>query len=586
MANDNEFKVVFAADASQVITESKKAVTALQSIKPGAAQAGGALISLSRVIQDAPFGFVAIQNNITELIPAFGRLSAATGGPVNALKSLAGSLAGPAGVGFAVSAVTSLITVGIQKYGSLGTAFAALVHDISDAQAALIKYNNAIAESGASVAGEVTEIRSLVAIAGDETLSRAARTEAINKLNAAYPQFHKNLTIENVKTQEIGKSIDGVTDSLIRQAQVKGIADIISKEQAKIAQLQIDPDQALGFLDLLKAGITGAYQNTGTRAVNLFNTAAKNANTEIQSTQKNIDILTGKMKDLLTADAQAGTLFTEPIIKPKGDKGPTLEQVFSKIRDQQGKDWQKLIDESERGADRYFRDLEKNLTDNARIEKIRQKLLGLNTGQLLGITDIKPSDNFKLPIDPLIQFYDRRQQILNKFKASGLNAPDVSWLSDVGAQAQLLEGNFAKLQERAATIGPVITSLLQPAFAQLFDTILSGSQNAFSAVITFLKNLIKQLISTVAAAAALAGVLKLLGLGGGASFGGLFKSLLGIGGGSGGAGGLFSGGGFGFAGGGLSFAGAGLETVVGRISGKDLELLRVRNTGSNGRLGG
>jgi hypothetical protein len=585
MANDNEFKVVFSADASQVIDQSKKAVTALQSIKPGAAQAGGALISLSRVIQDAPFGFVAIQNNITELIPAFGRLSAATGGPVNALKSLAGSLVGPAGVGFAVSAVTSLITVGVQKYGSLGTAFAALVHDISDAQAALIKYNSAIAESGASVAGEVTEIRSLVAIAGDEALSRATRTEAINKLNAAYPQFHKNLTIENIKTQEIAKSIDAVTDSLVRQAQVKGIADLVSKEQAKIAQLQIDPDQALGFLDMLKAGITSTYQSTGTRAVNLFQAATQNANKEIQATQKNIDQLSAKMKDLLQADAQAGTLFTEPVVKTKSDKGPTLEQLFSKIRDQDGKNWQKLIDDSERGADRYFNAIEKSLSDAAKIEKVRQKLLGIIPSEALGITAVKKADNVQLPNDPLIQFYDRRQQILNRFKAAGLNAPDVSWLSDVGAQAQLLEGKFAKLQERAAAVGPVITSILQPAFTQLFDSIVSGSQNAFTAVTNFLKNLVRQIVSTIAAAAALAGVLKLLGLGGGASFGGLFKSLLGIGGGASGGGSLFSGGGFGFAGG-LSFAGAGLETVVGRISGKDLELLRVRNSSSNGRTGG
>ena len=80
------------------------------SLKPGAAQATQSLTNLGRIAQDAPFGFIAIQNNISPLIESFGRLKAETGTTGGALKSLVQGLAGPAGLGLAVSVGTALLT--------------------------------------------------------------------------------------------------------------------------------------------------------------------------------------------------------------------------------------------------------------------------------------------------------------------------------------------------------------------------------------------------------------------------------------------------------------------------------------------
>ena len=80
------------------------------SLKPGAAQATQSLTNLGRIAQDAPFGFIAIQNNISPLIESFGRLKTETGTTGGALKSLVQGLAGPAGLGLAVSVGTALLT--------------------------------------------------------------------------------------------------------------------------------------------------------------------------------------------------------------------------------------------------------------------------------------------------------------------------------------------------------------------------------------------------------------------------------------------------------------------------------------------
>jgi hypothetical protein len=96
----------------QTAKESKKAGDALNNqLKPGANQANQSLTNLSRIVQDAPFGFMGIANNINPLVESFGRLKQETGSTGGALKSLAGGLLGAGGLGLAVSAVTSLLVV-------------------------------------------------------------------------------------------------------------------------------------------------------------------------------------------------------------------------------------------------------------------------------------------------------------------------------------------------------------------------------------------------------------------------------------------------------------------------------------------
>ena len=91
--------------------QAQKTGTALNnSLKPGAAQATQSLTNLGRIAQDAPFGFIAIQNNLSPLIESFGRLKTETGTTGGALKSLVAGLAGPAGLGLAVSVGTALLT--------------------------------------------------------------------------------------------------------------------------------------------------------------------------------------------------------------------------------------------------------------------------------------------------------------------------------------------------------------------------------------------------------------------------------------------------------------------------------------------
>jgi hypothetical protein len=91
--------------------EAKKTGDALKNnLQNGSNQASQSLTNLSRIAQDAPFGFIGIANNLNPLVESFGRLKAESGSTGGALKALVAGLSGPAGLGLAFGVVTSAIT--------------------------------------------------------------------------------------------------------------------------------------------------------------------------------------------------------------------------------------------------------------------------------------------------------------------------------------------------------------------------------------------------------------------------------------------------------------------------------------------
>jgi len=89
-----------------------------------------AVYGLNQVVRDLPFGFIAISNNIPVFIDQFQELIKTNKSTRAAFKEFAAGLLGAGGVSVAISAVISLITASVQKYGSLSGAITALTSDL------------------------------------------------------------------------------------------------------------------------------------------------------------------------------------------------------------------------------------------------------------------------------------------------------------------------------------------------------------------------------------------------------------------------------------------------------------------------
>ena len=111
-------------------------------------QARTALNSLSLVAQDAPFGFIGIQNNLPGVIQSFSELTRTSKGVKGALSEIGKSLIGPAGLFLAFSALTSAVTFAVQKYGSLSNAFDALFGKINPLTNVIKRADKAIKDFG------------------------------------------------------------------------------------------------------------------------------------------------------------------------------------------------------------------------------------------------------------------------------------------------------------------------------------------------------------------------------------------------------------------------------------------------------
>src|SRR5690348_10753810 len=79
----------------------------LQKFNATTTQSTAAMINLGRVVQDAPFGFIGIANNLNPLLESFQRLKVETGSTGGALKALGSSLTGAGGLGLAFSLITA-----------------------------------------------------------------------------------------------------------------------------------------------------------------------------------------------------------------------------------------------------------------------------------------------------------------------------------------------------------------------------------------------------------------------------------------------------------------------------------------------
>lgn len=83
--------------------------TAMNNTAKKTGDATQSLINLSRVAQDAPYGFIGIANNLNPMLESFQRLQKETGSTTSAIKTMISGLTGPAGLGLALGVISSLV---------------------------------------------------------------------------------------------------------------------------------------------------------------------------------------------------------------------------------------------------------------------------------------------------------------------------------------------------------------------------------------------------------------------------------------------------------------------------------------------
>lgn len=234
----NNLRVVGGLDSKfeKIGASSKNAAQGLKQIPRASDQATLALSNLGRVVQDAPFGFLGIANNLNPLLESFDRLKKTSGTTGSALKAVAGSLLGAGGLGFAVSIASSLlITFGSRLFGAGKSAEAA--------KKEITEFDEAVNDAGKSFADSAVKATSLVAALSGNSLNLKERKAALEELKGINQQFFGSLKEEDGLIKGLQAAYDGYILRIKEVGKTKAIESQLTKLFDKKLQLelQIDP---------------------------------------------------------------------------------------------------------------------------------------------------------------------------------------------------------------------------------------------------------------------------------------------------------------------------------------------------------
>lgn len=199
----------------------------------GSNQAAFALTNLGRVAQDAPFGFIGIQNNLNPLLESFQQLKAQSGSTGGALKALGQALIGPAGLGIALSLVSAGILL-YQQYQQRAN------KTTNDAKKAADEYINSLGQldqaklkGATSSQSELTTLSLLYKQYQNQSIPLEQRKNAYEELQKLYPAYFGNLAFEVSATDKTKNAYNALTQSILATGRARAAVDLITKNSTR-----------------------------------------------------------------------------------------------------------------------------------------------------------------------------------------------------------------------------------------------------------------------------------------------------------------------------------------------------------------
>ena len=210
---------------------------ASKDITNGSKNARTAVTSLSLALQDLPFGFIGVQNNLPAIVQSFGLLatkSKTLGGTLTLLKA---QLLGPTGIFLAFSIVTAGVTFLIQKYGSLANAVTVLTSRNKELAQSQITYNKELTKSNSEATFENAKLDILLKRLKDLKRPLKERQDAYFELNKLYPDTTAGIEKENALSAKsisiISANVAARKEYIKFKAQENAIQAVINQNAAK-----------------------------------------------------------------------------------------------------------------------------------------------------------------------------------------------------------------------------------------------------------------------------------------------------------------------------------------------------------------
>jgi hypothetical protein len=217
----------------------------------GSAQAGMALTDVGRIAQDLPYGFIGIQNNLNPMLESFQRLRAETGSTGAAFKAMGSALIGPAGLGFALSAVSAGILIYQQWQQRAAKAdeekeksLKNLKKTTEDYLLTLDAVTQVNAKGQQNAGKELTSLRLIYEATQNLKLPNEERVKAAKALQEQYPQTFKNFTTEQILLGQTSTQYKQLAADILSVAKAAAGVDFIQDNTKKLVVEQLKYNNA------------------------------------------------------------------------------------------------------------------------------------------------------------------------------------------------------------------------------------------------------------------------------------------------------------------------------------------------------
>ena len=459
--------------------------------------------NLSRVIQDLPFGFIGISNNLTQLIPGVGALGLVFSGLVAAI---------------------TFSSTGLRNWGVSSEEAKKKADDNARAQEEMKQAFDSAAASVVSQADKFKDLRNvLVDVSGQYT----TLTDAVVKQGLAQFLFTSK---EKVVQDQLAKTledrlkierklsefrIESKPEDFIRQAPLNLVTDI----NAGVINIE---DPTLTQFKKQQAERKKANDDTK-RELNVINDIASRLGLNFSQFVDTAKSAKDPLDEIIQQAKQIASFFNEKtnrIFEFDVDPRDTKEQTAEKARDF----IRRALDAAERGTFDFKLNTRLNLgeitVDTKLFDSIQKAAIQTRDEFEKAIERAVKGNPITLTIE-----IARREAAANAsafFGALGLPTLD---------KENPANTILKQFQKDIINTASLVDSTLTPAFEGFFDALLSGEnpiEGFFNGIRNAIGSLIKEIGTALIKALLLKAIFSAFGFGGGGSVGDIFKGLLGF----------------------------------------------------------
>jgi len=442
------------------------------------------LTNLSRIAQDAPYGFIGIANNLNPMLESFQRLQKEAGGSGEALKAMAAGLMGPAGIGLALGVVSSLVVA----YGSKISEFISGTNEASKSQD---EFNKKLLEAQSKASESGVKLMAYLRVADDVSVSDKRRAEALQSVKSELSKVNEEYTKSIKTTADARAAVELYTQSLITEAITNRYKEEIADKTIKLTNVTKEALKAATEYNNAIANsskMTNGYVDASVHQASVMSAAKNNYIDLAKSAVGLSDSIRELNKDL---DANIKSQLENPFFKmDKSQKSGTQDNKVDNA-------------------------LQKRIAETERLIKLEMDLLNVEMKQYEARQKFNKKDGLEIEATPLLT---KDMKSLDKTKTT-LDKDLPKWAQDDDASTKKLDKDLKQAQKTATDFAQTLSKDITGGLMSMWDAMENG-ESPLKALGNFFADLLKQLAAAVVQAILFQTIMSALGFGAVAGGGG------------------------------------------------------------------